>query len=54
MLLNKIVNVKLGANDKYGRTLATVKKDDTDVANLLLEKKYVRAYDGGHKDNWDL
>lgn len=39
-------------NDKYGRILATVFCDRTDLAKMLKEKKLAKAYDGGKKPKW--
>lgn len=45
-----LYNVSL--SDKYGRMLATVFCDRTDVARAMIQKSLARAYDGGTKKEW--
>lgn len=42
----------ISMNDKYGRMLATVFCDHTDLAKLLLKKRLAKSYDGGTKKVW--
>lgn len=54
--LNKIVLVKMGPNDKYGRTLADVFDKDTNehINTKLVECKFARTYGGDLKKvPWD-
>jgi len=48
----KIHLYNVSMKDKYGRMLATVFCDRTDLAKLLLKKKLAKAYDGGKKSKW--
>lgn len=56
MILDKIINVEMGEFDKYGRILASIYTNDTnkDIIQSLIDGGFVRAYDGGHKDTWEL
>jgi endonuclease YncB( thermonuclease family) len=63
LILNCIIRVSFGEFDKYGRVLATIYSltshsidqiQETDVSKLLIEGGYVRPYDGGTKDKWNL
>lgn len=48
----KIHLYNVSMDDKYGRMLATVFCDHTDLARLLLEKRLAKRYDGGTKKAW--
>jgi len=54
MILNKIINIKCGKYDKYGRILATIKLQDSEktINDILIEKKYAIKYDGGTKKSY--
>ena len=56
MILNKIIRIEMGPNDKYGRVLSSIytHENDEDIIKILIDGGFVRAYDGGHKDNWNL
>lgn len=63
LILNCIVKVNFGDFDKYGRVLATIyalspwstkKIEEVDVSQLLIKGGFVRAYNGGTKEKWDL
>ena len=49
IILNKIITIKCGEFDKYGRLLGTVIHDGSNINELLIEKKYAYAYFGGTK-----
>jgi endonuclease YncB( thermonuclease family) len=50
IILNKIIKVEFLSNDKYGRPLAKIYKDDIYLNNLMIEKGYAKQYDGGTKN----
>ena len=56
LILNKIINVQMGPFDKYGRILSKIYlyPDNTDIIQNLITGGFVREYDGGHKDTWNL
>jgi len=49
IVLNRIIKIKCEKFDKYGRVLAWVYllNSEQSVNDLLIEKKYAKAYDGG-------
>lgn len=54
-ILNKMVEVKCGEFDKYGRLLVDIycKDDNTCTINQwLIDNEYAFAYDGGTKQSW--
>lgn len=55
LTLDKIIRIKMGDFDKYGRILADIATYDTneDIIKKIIDGGFVRAYDGGHKDSWD-
>ena len=54
LILGKIVKVKCGKFDKYGRLLVFIEYNDIDISTWLINCGYARAYDGGKKEPWDL
>lgn len=61
-ILNKMLKVKCGNFDKYGRLLVEIylnNEDDEHIENMmsinqwLIENKYAFSYDGGKKKNWE-
>ena len=53
-ILNKIVTVKLGSKDKYGRLLVRVSSDTIDdLSEMLIQMKLAVPYDGGKKNDVD-
>ena len=58
LILGKIIKIKCGEFDKYGRLLADLYEMTDGVAaknsinDQLIEKKYAYAYDGGAKRTW--
>ncbi|CAM9940486.1 unnamed protein product [Phaeothamnion confervicola] len=55
MLIGKIVEVKLGEFEKYGRLLIELDvpgQAGTSLSEYLISKNLGRAYDGGHKVEW--
>lgn len=56
LILNKIIKVHMGAFDKYGRILSNIYlyPDNTDIIQNLITGGFVREYDGGHKDTWNI
>ena len=51
-ILKKIVTIKCGEFDKYGRLLIKVYTDDECVNDWLVDNKYAFVYDGGTKKKW--
>jgi endonuclease YncB( thermonuclease family) len=61
-LMDKLVRVKCGEFDKYGRLLLDVYmpdehrtegKETETLSEWLIENKYAYSYDGGTKQSWD-
>ena len=61
-LMDKLVRVKCGEFDKYGRLLLDVYMPDEHrtegkevetLSEWLIENKYAYSYDGGTKQSWD-
>jgi endonuclease YncB( thermonuclease family) len=54
-ILNKIVRVKCGDFDKYGRLLVEVITDENEnIKEWLINSEYAFPYDGGKKLDWNL
>ena len=53
-ILNKVVTVKCGDFDKYGRLLIEIVciGESCTVNNWLIQNDYAFAYDGGTKKSW--
>ena len=51
-ILDKMVQVKCGEFDKYGRLLVDILIDNTSVTKWLIENKFAFSYDGGKKKSW--
>ena len=53
-ILDKVVTVKCGDFDKYGRLLIDIYCDNEtrSVSNWLIDNKYAFAYNGGTKQKW--
>ena len=54
-IIHQMVKLSDVDYDKYGRLLANVSFNDTDLSTWLLSKHFAVKYDGGHKvtpDNW--
>lgn len=54
LILNKIVTIKCGKFDKYGRLLVFVSINDIDINKHLVEKGYAYKYTGGTKMDFDM
>ena len=52
-ILNKLVNVKCGDFDKYGRLLTEIYIEHESVNQWLIDNEYAFEYDGGTKKNWE-
>jgi micrococcal nuclease len=57
LILNKIVKIKCGEFDKYGRLLVEIMliqngKPDTNVNDWLVTNGYANKYEGGTKEKW--
>lgn len=48
-ILNKIVTVKCGKHDKYGRILADIFLDGENINNLMIKEGHACEYSGGKK-----
>lgn len=56
LILGKVVTLHNNKKDKYGRMLADVYFENIKISDILLENKYVIAYDGKKKrspKNWE-
>lgn len=53
LVLGKNILLKCKDFDKYGRILAQVEINGTDVNALMISDGYCRPYGGGHKIEWD-
>ena len=51
-ILGKVLKVKCGEFDKYGRLLGELFVDDESVNQWLISNGYAFAYDGGTKKIW--
>ena len=51
---NKIVHVKCGKFDKYGRLLVYITIDNININNHLVEKGYAYKYKGGTKMDFNI
>jgi micrococcal nuclease len=51
-ILDRMVTLKCGEFDKYGRLLVEVIIDDESVNTWLISNNYAFAYDGGTKRVW--
>ena len=52
-ILNKLVNVKCGDFDKYGRLLTEIYIENESVNQWLIDNEYAFEYDGGTKKDWE-
>jgi len=51
-ILDKMVKVKCGKFDKYGRLLVDIIIDNTSITKWLIDNNYAFSYDGGTKKSW--
>ena len=51
-ILDKMVKVKCGKFDKYGRLLVDIIIDNTSITKWLIDNNYAFSYDGGTKKRW--
>lgn len=51
-ILNKVVLLKCGTLDKYGRLLVEIVCDNCNINKWLIEHSYAFPYDGGKKRSW--
>ena len=54
LILNKIIHVKCGKFDKYGRLLVYITIDNININNHLVEKGYAYKYKGGTKMDFNI
>ena len=54
MILDKIVYIKCGYFDKYGRLLIDIytKPDNLHINSFLINEGFAKSYDGGTKSSW--
>ena len=52
-ILNKVINVKCGEFDKYGRLLTELYIEDENINQWLIDNEYAFEYDGGTKKSWE-
>jgi endonuclease YncB( thermonuclease family) len=50
---DKLVTIKLGPVDKYGRILGTIMIDSTNINSAMITGGYARPYDGGKRPPWE-
>ena len=51
-ILDKVVYVKCGEFDKYGRLLIYISLDGEQINQWLIDNEYAFSYDGGTKKEW--
>lgn len=52
-ILNKIVSIKCGPFDKYGRLLVDVHTENNiNISDWLIKQGYAKSYHGGTKEKW--
>lgn len=51
-ILNKVVMLKCGSLDKYGRLLVEIVCDECNVNHWLVSNSFAFPYDGGTKRSW--
>ena len=52
---NKILLIKCGEFDKYGRLLVEIYENNGELLSInkwLIENNYAKSYDGGTKEEW--
>ena len=55
LMLDKIIIIECLDFDKYGRLLGNlfIEGSDISISNMMIEKGYAKAYDGGTKTTWE-
>lgn len=53
LILNSVVTLKDIDYDKYGRILANVYLEESNISELMIKEKVAIPYDGGKKDKID-
>jgi len=55
LILDKIIIIECLDFDKYGRLLGNlfIEGNDISISNMMIEKGFAKAYDGGTKSTWD-
>ena len=55
LILDKIIIIECLDFDKYGRLLGNlfIEGNETSISNMMIEKGFAKAYDGGTKSKWD-
>lgn len=46
------LTIERAGTDRYGRTLARLRIDRTDIADILVANGVARPYDGGRRGSW--
>ncbi len=52
LILGKMITINIKSLDKYGRYLAELIHDGNNMSDMLLERGFVKKYDGGTKGVW--
>ena len=54
LILDKIIIIECLDFDKYGRLLGNlfIEGNETSISNMMIEKGFAKAYDGGTKIKW--
>ena len=52
-ILNKVIELKCGEFDKYGRLLVEIFYDNKNINDWLIENGFAKQYDGGKKSIWE-
>ena len=55
LILDKIVVIECLDFDKYGRLLGNlyIEGNEMSISNMMIEKGFAKAYDGGTKSKWE-
>ena len=55
LILDKIIVIECLDFDKYGRLLGNIyiEENEMSLSNIMIEKGYAKAYDGGTKSKWN-
>ena len=53
-ILDKVVTLKCGELDKYGRLLIDITYENENINKWLIDNNYAYEYTGGTKKSWDL
>lgn len=49
-ILHKVVKINFLPNDKYGRSLIIIYKNEVNINDIMIKNGHAKAYDGGKKN----